>query len=109
MNGANTWVTNLTGIPAPKSPGPLPIRIYHQIQRKDAGSVTLEQSLISSQVGVSYHTAFLVLELLLHPFRTFAVINRQPAAAGAGILGIAVGFGFQNLVRDNLSGAFSHG
>ena len=65
--------------------------------------------MISSQEGVSYHSAFLVLELLLPPFRTFAVVNRQPAAAGAGILGIAVGFGIQKLARDILSGAFSHG
>jgi small conductance mechanosensitive channel len=50
----------------------------------------------------SYTVNFIVLLLILGEFR----INLAPLLAGAGVVGLAIGFGAQSLVKDVISGFF---
>jgi small-conductance mechanosensitive channel len=51
---------------------------------------------------VGYATNFIVILLILGEFR----INLAPLLAGAGVLGVAIGFGAQSLVKDIITGFF---
>ena len=51
--------------------------------------------------ALRYAVNLLALLLLLQPF-----LDIRPLLAGAGVLGLAIGFGAQNLIRDVISGFF---
>jgi moderate conductance mechanosensitive channel len=52
--------------------------------------------------AVGYVTNFIVILLILGEFH----INLAPLLAGAGVLGLAIGFGAQSLVKDIITGFF---
>lgn len=86
--GTRFWRRKRTA-PTPATQG------IRQQQRVEALSTVL-QSFASAVIGVV--TAFMVLD-------EFGV-NLAPLLAGAGVVGIALGFGAQSLVRDLLAGIF---
>ncbi|GAB7388509.1 mechanosensitive ion channel family protein [Bacillaceae bacterium] len=58
------------------------------------------RSLVNNVIG--YTVYFIAILLVLAQFG----IDLRPVLAGAGVLGLAIGFGAQNLVRDVISGFF---
>jgi small conductance mechanosensitive channel len=86
---------------------PLPERVRITVQEVTRGSLARRRqraeafgSVLSSVVTIAVF-AMAVL-LVLSEFE----INLAPLLAGAGIIGVALGFGAQSLVRDLLSGLF---
>jgi small-conductance mechanosensitive channel len=85
---------------------PRTLRIAVERQMKEAPGEEVEQrvhTLASVFTGSGRAVIILVALLTLLPL---AGINIAPLLAGAGILGIALGFGAQSLVKDVISGLF---
>lgn len=75
----------------------------------DSGSVNLQRAAARAQTIGDVVRSFLVATVWVTAGMTVLGafnINLGPLIAGAGIAGIALGFGAQNLVRDFLSGIF---
>jgi small conductance mechanosensitive channel len=70
--------------------------VVHEPERKRRTLVPLVHAVM--QVGVLFVAALVVLEQL--------GVNIAPILAGVGILGLAVGFGAQSLVKDVINGLF---
>jgi moderate conductance mechanosensitive channel len=70
--------------------------VVHEPERKRRTLVPLVHAVM--QVGVMFVAALVVLEQL--------GVNIAPILAGVGILGLAVGFGAQSLVKDVINGLF---
>ncbi len=70
-----------------------------QLKRAEQRSKTLDSLLrYATTIAIGILAAFMVLSEL--------GVNIGPLIAGAGVLGVALGFGAQSLVKDFLSGAF---
>jgi small conductance mechanosensitive channel len=69
------------------------------VERRRQRAATIGSLLRSSATFVIYGTAFV---LVLGEFG----VNLAPIIASAGVIGVAVGFGAQNLIKDFLSGLF---
>jgi len=85
---------------------PRALRIAVERQMKDVPEEEVEQrshTLTSVFTGTGRAIIALVVLLTLLPL---AGINIAPLLAGAGIVGIALGFGAQSLVKDVISGLF---
>src|SRR4030042_3846557 len=85
---------------------PRALRIAVERQMKDVPEEEVEQRshpLASVFTGTGRAIIALVVLLTLLPL---AGINIAPLLAGAGIVGIALGFGAQSLVKDAISGLF---
>jgi small conductance mechanosensitive channel len=86
---------------------PLPERIRDTVQEVTRGSLARRRqraeafgSVLRSVVTIAVFT--IAVLLILSEF----AINLAPLLAGAGIIGVALGFGAQSLVRDLLAGLF---
>ena len=75
------------------------VRARSPLRTSERREATLEKLLDNVLSYVVYFIAFMTTLSTLG-------INVQPILAGAGILGLAIGFGAQNLVRDIITGFF---
>lgn len=75
------------------------VRARSPLRTSERREATLEKLLYNVLTYVVYFIAFMMVLSTLN-------IDVKPILAGAGILGLAVGFGAQNLVRDIITGFF---
>lgn len=82
-------------------------RVEQAIASGDAGAVTLQEQRARTLIGL-VRSVGVVLILLLSLFMVLQALgmNIGPLLAGAGIIGLAISFGAQSLVRDLISGLF---
>jgi moderate conductance mechanosensitive channel len=75
------------------------VRARSPLRTSERREATLEKLLDNVLSYIVYFVAFMMILSAMN-------INVQPILAGAGILGLAVGFGAQNLVKDIITGFF---
>jgi moderate conductance mechanosensitive channel len=68
--------------------------------------VKKRQDTLISLFTAIWNTVILVVALLMLMSELFPSINLGPLLASAGIIGVAIGFGAQSVIRDFLSGLF---
>lgn len=81
--------------------------VQHMVQEREKSPLKFDQrrtKTIGKLVGslISWTVNFFVIILILYQFG----FNLAPILAGAGVLGLAIGFGAQSLVKDVITGFF---
>ncbi|MDO3681621.1 mechanosensitive ion channel family protein [Paenibacillus ehimensis] len=81
--------------------------LQHMIMARDKGPIKFDarrSKTIGKLVGniITYVVNFIMILMILSQFQ----VNLGPVLAGAGVVGLAIGFGAQSLVKDVITGFF---
>jgi small conductance mechanosensitive channel len=85
--------------------------LVHRFERKLSGTVSLTQDLNLQRATTLTHALSTAAVVLIWSIAILLIlsnvgVNLAPLLASAGVVGVALGFGAQSIVRDTLSGFF---